>query len=67
MKSDRSILYQRGIYSAESFEAQRQYGLTMMVTTDPGLTKYLTSVLQQMSGRSLFYDIFASQCYSQQI
>ncbi|KAK9916679.1 hypothetical protein WJX75_005693 [Coccomyxa subellipsoidea] len=44
-----SILYQRGIYSAESFEAQRQYGLTMMVTTDPGLTKYLTSVLQQMS------------------
>ncbi|EIE26281.1 DNA-binding protein [Coccomyxa subellipsoidea C-169] len=44
-----SILYQRGIYSAESFEPQKQYGLTMMVTTDTGLTKYLTSVLQQMS------------------
>ncbi|BDA41178.1 Mitotic spindle assembly checkpoint protein MAD2A [Coccomyxa sp. Obi] len=44
-----SILYQRGIYAAESFEPQRQYGLTMMVTTDPGLMRYLTSVLQQMS------------------
>ena len=50
-----SILYQRGIYSAESFEAQLQYGLTMMVTTDPGLTKYLTSVHQQMSGVTLCF------------
>ncbi len=46
----RSILYQRGIYPAESFQQRRQYGLTMMVTSDPGLTQYLTSVLQQMSG-----------------
>jgi hypothetical protein len=45
-----SILYQRGIYPSESFQQQKHYGLSMMVTTDPGLTKYLTSVLQQMSG-----------------
>ena len=46
----RSILYQRGIYPPESFEQKKQYGLTMMVTSDEGLTKYLTAVLAQMSG-----------------
>ena len=45
-----SILYQRGIYPPESFDRQKKYGLAMMVTSDEGLTKYLTSVLKQMSG-----------------
>jgi mitotic spindle assembly checkpoint protein MAD2 len=45
-----SILFQRGIYPCESFEARKKYGLSMMVTTDVGLIKYLNNVLQQMSG-----------------
>lgn len=32
-----SILYQRGIYSPESFEAKQKYGLRMLVTTDESL------------------------------
>ena len=46
----RSVLYQRGVYPPDSFEQQKHYGLTMMVTTDPGVAQYLSSVLQQMSG-----------------
>ena len=45
-----SILYQRGIYAPESFERKKKYGLSMMVTTDEGLVKYLATVLTQMSG-----------------
>ncbi len=45
-----SILYQRGVYPPEDFEPQKQYGLTMMVSTEPGIKKYLCSVLEQMSG-----------------
>ncbi|CAL5227041.1 g9938 [Coccomyxa viridis] len=44
-----SILYQRGVYPPEDFEPQKQYGLTMMVSTEPGIKKYLCSVLEQMS------------------
>eukprot|EP00891_Asterochloris_glomerata_P009275 jgi/Astpho2/9275/e_gw1.00139.40.1_t len=44
-----SILYQRGIYPSDSFEQQKQYGLSIMVSTDEGLTGYLTTVLRQMS------------------
>ena len=47
-----SILFQRGIYPPECFKQQKQYGIGVMVTTDEGLTKYLTTVLQQMSGDS---------------
>ena len=50
MKLPRSILYQRGIYPSDSFEQQKQYGLSIMVSTDEGLTGYLTTVLRQMSG-----------------
>ena len=46
----RSILYQRGVYPPEDFQQQKQYGLTMMVSTEPGIKKYLCSVLEQMSG-----------------
>lgn len=45
-----SILYQRGIYPPESFQVQKRYGLSLMVTSEEGLTKYLTDVLSQMSG-----------------
>ena len=44
-----SILYQRGIYAPENFERTKKYGLSMMVTTDEGLVKYLSTVLTQIS------------------
>ena len=45
-----SILYQRGVYPPESFKQHKQYNLSMMVTTDTGLTTYLINVLANMSG-----------------
>eukprot|EP00741_Cyanophora_paradoxa_P020692 tig00021290_g19972.t1 len=44
-----SILYQRGIYPPETFTRANKYGLTMLVTNDEGLSKYLGSVLTQLS------------------
>jgi mitotic spindle assembly checkpoint protein MAD2 len=45
-----SILYQRGIYPAEQFSRVNKYGLTILVTTDDELNKYLHSVLGQLKG-----------------
>lgn len=45
-----SILYQRGIYPPESFRIQKKYGLSMMVTSEDALERYITNVLEQMSG-----------------
>ena len=45
-----SILYQRGIYPAESFKAVPKYGLTVLVTKEEDLIFYLKNVLQQLSG-----------------
>lgn len=42
-----NILYQRGVYPPEVFEAKKQYGLSLWQTTDDSLNKYLTSVLGQ--------------------
>lgn len=44
-----SILYQRGIYPPETFKRVNKYGLTMLVTTDDGLAKYLQQVLSQLT------------------
>mmetsp|Transcript_36879 Transcript_36879/g.90750 ORF Transcript_36879/g.90750 Transcript_36879/m.90750 type:complete len:206 (+) Transcript_36879:78-695(+) len=44
-----SILYQRGIYPPESFSKVQKYGLSMLVTSDGGLQKYLQQVLSQLS------------------
>eukprot|EP00164_Ancoracysta_twista_P005517 GFYU01007567.1.p1 GENE.GFYU01007567.1~~GFYU01007567.1.p1 ORF type:complete len:207 (+),score=64.52 GFYU01007567.1:34-654(+) len=44
-----SVLYQRGIYPPESFTRVNKYGLTMLVTTDDGLSNYLSQVLSQLS------------------
>ena len=49
-----SILYQRGIYPPDNFEQRKQYGLSIMVSTDTGLTDYLSTVLEQMSGMMLY-------------
>ena len=45
-----SILFQRGIYEAESFTKVQKYGLGMQVTTDNGLAEYLKKVLTQLQG-----------------
>ena len=65
VKLPRSILYQRGIYPSDSFEQQKQYGLSIMVSTDEGLTGYLTTVLRQMSGVPLNPSPWASRQCSQ--
>jgi len=44
-----SILYQRGVYPAEDFTKISKYGLSMVVTKDEGMKKYLKDVLTQLS------------------
>uniref|UniRef100_A0A8C9B449 Mitotic spindle assembly checkpoint protein MAD2A n=1 Tax=Phocoena sinus TaxID=42100 RepID=A0A8C9B449_PHOSS len=43
-----SILYQRGLYPSETFTRVQKYGLTLLVTTDPELIKYLNNVVEQL-------------------
>jgi mitotic spindle assembly checkpoint protein MAD2 len=43
-----NILYQREIYPPETFRRVAKYGLAMFVTTDEGLTGYLSNVLAQL-------------------
>jgi mitotic spindle assembly checkpoint protein MAD2 len=43
-----SILYQRGIYTPETFKRESKYGLTVLTTTDEGLLTYLNSIMEQM-------------------
>ncbi|KAH0615953.1 hypothetical protein JD844_026629 [Phrynosoma platyrhinos] len=43
-----SILYQRGIYPAETFTHVQKYGLTMLVTADSELKNYLNNVVGQL-------------------
>ena len=45
-----NILYQREIYPPETFRRVAKYGLAMFVTTDEGLTGYLSNVLAQLEG-----------------
>lgn|ERR1719350_986156 len=45
-----SILYQRGICSADRFQPVQQYGLTIMVTTDKELQDYLAEVMGRVRG-----------------
>ncbi|XP_059535359.1 mitotic spindle assembly checkpoint protein MAD2A-like [Myotis daubentonii] len=43
-----SILYQRGIYLSETFTRVQKYGVTMLVTMDPVLMKYLSNMVEQL-------------------
>eukprot|EP00979_Chaetoceros_neogracilis_P002261 scaffold395_cov265-Chaetoceros_neogracile.AAC.5 len=43
-----SILYQRGIYTPETFRRESKYGLTVLTTTDDGLLQYLNNIMKQM-------------------
>ncbi|KAG3114791.1 hypothetical protein PI124_g6464 [Phytophthora idaei] len=44
-----TILYQRGIYPAESFKQVQKYGLNMLVTDDDKLSDFFTKFLHQLS------------------
>ncbi|XP_062849190.1 mitotic spindle assembly checkpoint protein MAD2A [Trichomycterus rosablanca] len=43
-----SILYQRGIYPAETFTHVTKYDMSLQLTTDPKLNTYLTNVVTQL-------------------
>ncbi|KAL4239919.1 MAD2 mitotic arrest deficient-like 1 [Mactra antiquata] len=43
-----SILYQRGIYPPETFTRVQKYGLTLLMSTDDGIKKYLSQVISQI-------------------
>lgn len=43
-----SILYQRGLYPADTFIQKEKYGLPLLITTKPDLKKYLDIILNQM-------------------
>lgn len=45
-----SILYQRGVYPAESFKRTDKYELTLFMTDDAALNEYLSNVLEQVKG-----------------
>ena len=41
-------LHQRGIYPPESFTRKQEYGLTLLVSTDDKVTKFLKDILAQI-------------------
>jgi len=43
-----SILYQRGIYPSDSFAREKKYGMTLLVSTDSKLAKFLGPLLQHV-------------------
>jgi mitotic spindle assembly checkpoint protein MAD2 len=45
-----SILYQRGVYPSEDFKQKKEYGIMLWVSSDDSLSKYLSTVLEQVKG-----------------
>mmetsp|Transcript_26077 Transcript_26077/g.45392 ORF Transcript_26077/g.45392 Transcript_26077/m.45392 type:complete len:233 (-) Transcript_26077:56-754(-) len=45
-----SILFQRGVYPADSFTSVTKYGIKILVTQDPELQAYIGEVLEQFKG-----------------
>jgi mitotic spindle assembly checkpoint protein MAD2 len=48
-----SILYQRGIYPPDDFKMVKKYGLTLCVTSDDTLERYIQTVMGQVN-RTLY-------------
>lgn len=44
-----NILYQRGVYPPETFKRVQKYGLTLMITTEEGLSGYMANILKQLN------------------
>lgn len=45
-----SILFQRGIYPGETFTSEQNYGITILMSTDPKIKDFLSNVLSQLEG-----------------
>lgn len=45
-----SILYQRGIFPAETFENVKEYGLPLLMITDAKVIEFLDVVLKHVEG-----------------
>jgi len=45
-----SILYQRGIYPSDTFTREKKYGMTLLVSTDEKLKKFLNPLLEHVEG-----------------
>jgi hypothetical protein len=46
-----NILYQRGVYPAESFKREKRYGLSLWQITDEKVAKFIAPLLEQVNGR----------------
>eukprot|EP00461_Guttulinopsis_vulgaris_P002324 UN02325 len=44
-----TILYQRGVYDPDSFQAVKKYNLRLYVTTDEKLAEYIKTILKQLT------------------
>ncbi|XP_053602944.1 mitotic spindle assembly checkpoint protein MAD2A [Plodia interpunctella] len=42
-----SVLFQRGLYPPETFKAEQQYGITLLLSEDPEIKKFLMNLLSQ--------------------
>ncbi|KAM3956413.1 mitotic arrest deficient 2 [Aphomia sociella] len=42
-----SVLFQRGLYPAETFKAEQHYGITLLLSEDPQIKSFLTNLLTQ--------------------
>jgi mitotic spindle assembly checkpoint protein MAD2 len=45
-----SVLFQRGIYPAETFQSVQQYGLTLLMSKDDKIIEFLKNVLEKTEG-----------------
>jgi len=44
-----TILFQRGVYPAEDFNAVKKYGLTMLVSSDDQVKSYIKKIMTQLN------------------
>lgn len=47
-----SILYQRGIYPTDNFSREKKYGMTLLVSCEPRLKKFLKPLMENVEGKS---------------
>lgn len=50
-----SVLFQRGLYPPETFKAEQQYGITLLLSEDAQIKNFLKNLLTQSEGKMGFY------------
>lgn len=53
-----SILFQRGLYPPETFTADENYGLTILMSTDNKIKEFLATTLSQLKGKNSALPLF---------